>query len=95
MTAKNYKRVMTALCDFVVDYQRPAFYRTYETFTEQQLHHTCDFPMCDECTNKYNTIYDFCPHHNKFIKEIKPTKQMMESIRDYQTDCLKESFGLK
>ncbi len=54
------KKVMTKLCDFVIDYQTPAFFKSYEDFSEQELHRTCDFPMCDECSEVHNRIYDFC-----------------------------------
>lgn len=83
------KRVSTKLCDFVVDYRQPTFFRKYEDFTEQQLHGTCDFPMCDKCSKEYNRIYDFCPHHSAMLEQIKPTKKMQKAISEYDMKQLK------
>lgn len=80
------KRVSTRLCDFVVSYQRPTFYcGDYHNYTEQQLHGTCDMPLCDECAESSNGIFDFCPFHYKFLDKIKPTPEMKRSITEYVT----------
>lgn len=83
-------RVAERLCDFVIEYRRPAFFKNYEDFTEQELHGTCDFPMCEECSKKYNGIYDFCPHHYALLDEIKPTEEMEKFRNEYYT---KEVIG--
>lgn len=82
-------RVGTNLCDFVIEYRQPAFFKSYEDFKEQELHGTCDFPMCDKCTNKFNRIYDFCPHHFKLLEMIKPTEEMKRYTNEYY---MKEVF---
>lgn len=84
------KKVASRLCDFVVEYRRPVFFKNYEDFKEQELHGTCDFPMCEDCTNSFNEIYDFCPHHEKFIKQIKPTDEMKSAINEH---VMKDIFG--
>lgn len=65
------KRVATRLCDFVVGYSQPTFFRTYREFKRQSLHETCDLPLCDECAEEYNGIYDFCPDHKELFEKIK------------------------
>ena len=82
------KRVSTRLCDFVVDYRQPMFFCDYHDFSEQQLHGTCDMPMCDECAKSYNNIYDFCPFHYGFIKKIQPIPEMKRAITEYVTKDL-------
>lgn len=79
------KRVSTKLCDFVVDYAQPAFFRSYSDFIEQELHRTCDMPLCDQCAKQYSNIYDFCPFHYDFLDKIKPTPEMKRSITEYVT----------
>lgn len=88
------KRVATKLCDFVVEYHTPVFYRSYEDFSEQELHKTCNFPMCEKCSKQHNRIYDFCPHHVALLEQIKPTKEMQKSITEYQVDHL-DLFGVQ
>ena len=63
------KRVSTQLCDFVTGYDRPIFFSSSKQFMEQNLHSTCDMPLCEECAIKHNTIYDFCPHHAGLIEK--------------------------
>lgn len=84
------RKIATRLCDFVVEYRNPTFFRTYEDFSEQELHGTCDFPMCEDCSEKYHEIYDFCPHHAELLDRIKPTEEMQKSINEYKT---KEIFA--
>lgn len=86
------KRVATRLCDFVVEYRRPMFFRDYYDFTEQQRHGTCNFPMCDECSKKHNEIYDFCPHHAKAFEQCKPTDEMKRASYEYEGYLLKKSM---
>lgn len=86
------KRVSTQLCDFVVQYKRPILFSSYEDFNEQQLHGTCDMPLCDSCAIKNNEIYDFCPHHAALFKEIQPTPEMQRSIGEYIADVLRNDF---
>lgn len=86
-------RVATNLCDFVVDYCRPIFFRSYEDYKEQDLHRTCDFPMCNKCTKKFNQIYDFCPHHFKLLEKIKPTEEMEKSINEYYVKEVLEKWN--
>lgn len=50
----------------------------------------CGFPMCEECSKKYNGIYNFCPHHYALLDEIKPTEEMEKFRNGYYT---KEVFG--
>lgn len=83
------KRIATLLCDFVIEYRRPVFYKSHKDFTSQELRGTCDLPMCEECTQKHNGIYDFCPHHQQYISKIQPTKEMKKSINAY---AIKELF---
>lgn len=61
---------------------------------EQELHGTCDFPLCDKCTTKHNRIYDFCPHHAKLVELIKPTKEMEKAIVEYHTHLFSEYMGM-
>lgn len=77
------KRIATILCDFVTEYRRPTFYKSYKDFTSQELRGACDLPICEECTHKYNGIYDFCPHHQQYISKIQPTNEMKKSIIAY------------
>lgn len=79
------KRISTKLCDFVIEYRQPAFFRNYEDFSEQELHGLCSLPMCDECATTYNRIYDFCPHHAALTEKIKPTPEMAKAISEYNT----------
>lgn len=74
----------------MIEYRRPAFFRNYEDFTKQELHETCDFPMCEECSKKYNGIYDFCSHHYALLDKIKPTEEMEKFRNEYY---MKEVFG--
>lgn len=86
------KRVSTQLCDFVVQYKRPILFHSYEDFSEQQLHGTCDMPLCEDCAIKHNEMYDFCPHHAKMFKVIQPTQEMQRSIGEHIADVLKREF---
>lgn len=77
------KKVAVHLCDFIVDYNQPSFYRTYHDFSKQKLLDSCGFPMCEDCTSKYNRIYDFCPFHSELVEKVKPTLKMKGSINEY------------
>lgn len=75
------KRTATRLCDYITEYGTSIFFKSYKRFTEQQIHDTCDLPMCEECSYRYNRGRDFCPHHKKMLELSRTLPDNKQEVR--------------
>ena len=77
------KKEATKLCDYVIDYLQPHFYRSRLDSRNSLKYETCDLPMCEECAVNH-LAYDFCPHHNKLFQQVDLTTDLLIQAQSHE-----------